>query len=478
MVFCLAAAVQYSQQSLILNQTTYNLYSAGPSAAGFDQQGYAMCHYKRTFLEVSGAPELQHFVINGALRNGNVGVGLSALNESAGFLANSGVQMSFRYRVKLGSKQGLMLGISGGFVRQRIDFSRVQAEAPEELSQFTSIQSSTSPDASFGFTYYFKSFLLMGTANHLLGSGYIYKDALPGKDLRFSTIPQYCILARKAIGLGNEQWELLPTVIFRSFQGLDFQPDVSLHVAFKQKVILGAGYRAASAWYSTIGIGISRDIKVFYSYEYNGVRHAMAGGGHEIGLRFGFGSEKSPVNNEKTSQNRREIRALEERLDLGEQRLSIARQSVDSLQANVAALKKELESLKAAQLNKEDISMLVKQASATSGTAQAFVAALEEAESGGITKDEGFRKSYHIVLGVYQLPEYARKYQRFLLRELDFKTTLLSPQGQQNRYIYVTTEKIFTDLTSALTELAALKKETAVRTITRGEPWVLQISEK
>ncbi len=489
-----------AQQSILLNQSSYNLFTINPAMAGINNDIQANCHYKKNWLGLSESPELVQVTVDGGLHKNKYGLGISIVNEKAGIFSKTYLAGSFRYKVKLAANHALLFGLSAGFQRQLSDFSKLKADAPDEFSQWPQQQAVTVPDAAFGLTYQFKRLLVFASANQLLQQNFSYKEPVFNKALQYKTIPYYVIGAQYTFELKKDVLNYTPNLMVRTPQGLPTQFDLNNTFTYKAKVLAGIGYRHNYAAYGSLGYNITEKLRVIYSYEYALGLQSITKGGHEVGLSFGLvnGGGKAKSNSDV---DKNKLDEVFEKLDKHDQQVEVLNRRVDSLDKNMQRLKDEMAVLKSKQVSQDEIvkaidaylssdagkGKLNTNTTATSSTTAAT-------KSNTIDKGKKYKvinpktdndvdlamdslnANYKIVLGVYQLANYAKDYQKFLKREMNYDTKLVQLPDHPKQYIYVCNIGEYAKLKEALVKLKEVRAQVKNKSgeITRGDAWILQ----
>ena len=81
--------------------------------------------------------------------------------------------------------------------------------------------------------------------------------------------------------------------------------------------------------------------------------------------------------------------------------------------------------------------------------------------------------------GVYQQLSYAKEYQKLIKRETGTETILVEIPGHPKKYLYVCNNKEHVALKPALSQLREVNKQLGSLKveITKGKPWILQLSK-
>lgn len=485
-----------AQQNIIKNQSAYNLFVLNPAALALNNELSVNCHYKKNWLGITESPESIQLTIEGALSKEQHGLGLSINNEQAGIFSKTYFSGTYRYRIKLNKSQNLYFGLSAGFQKQQSDFSKIKAESPEEFALWPEQQTSTIPDAAFGLVYTHNKLVIMASAGQILKQDYSYKEPVYNSAFSYKTIPQFNFSLQYTFTLGSEVWKYTPLFILRTTQGLPFQLDVVNTLLFKDRFMLGIGYRYLYAAYASLGCIVSDKLRIIYSYEYSLGMQSTTKAGHEIGLRFMFGN-LSKKSNQKNVLNVNELEEILIKLDQQDQQIESLTQKVDSLDKNTKEIKLQISKLKNQQIDPAEIKLtvenyvaqstfiLTKKTSEDSSqvkshknvtTAGKYKVIITEEKNEQLLKEENEGSKYQIVIGVYQLINYAKDYQKLVERHLKMKTTLIQLAGHPKNYIYVCTTKEYNSLSDALVDLKELRSKIKDQKLelTRGEAWILQ----
>jgi type IX secretion system PorP/SprF family membrane protein len=488
LIAVLIRTIAIAQQSVLLNQTAFNTYVINPAVIGLSAGPAVNCHYKKNWLGFAESPEVSQLTIDGPFNHDKSAVGMSLLNEKAGISTNTYFSLAMRHRFKLSKESDVSFGISGGFNRQISDFAKFKAQSPEEFSTWPTQQSVTVPDASVGGLFRFKKLHIGISANHILSQNIVFKEPAYNSELIYKPLSNYILHATHTFQLTGD-WDLAGNIIIRSTHGLPVQPDLSATIEYNKKVTLTCGWRPYYAIYAGIGANMTERFSVRYFYEYSRQINAISLGGHEIGIRFALVKSGHEQTIERSTE---ETDGVYEKIDRYDQEIITMRRKMDSLDQNLAKLKSEVERLKNQQLSPEEINNAIDHYFESTDSKKSKSAG--EAERGNLPSknyriirssgDENqnydtIRGNYRVVYGVYQLLTYAKEYQKLIKRETGLETVLIEIPGHPKKYLYVCHNKEHTALKPSLKQLKEVNKyfESLKIEITKGKPWILQISK-
>ncbi|MCM8571148.1 type IX secretion system membrane protein PorP/SprF, partial [Gramella jeungdoensis] len=108
------AAPGFSQQLPQFTQYMYNTISINPAYAGSRDGFSAVGLHRSQWADFEGAPTTQTLSIHSPLSNDKVGLGLSIINDNAGYENYTYAYGDFSYRLDLSDDVTLRLGLKAG----------------------------------------------------------------------------------------------------------------------------------------------------------------------------------------------------------------------------------------------------------------------------------------------------------------------------------------------------------------------------
>lgn len=124
LVLLAVAKGSYGQQDPLYSQYMFNVQAYNPAYAGTWQSIGFMALGRYQWVGFDGGPETQTFTIQSPMRNENVGLGLSVINDRIGEEKRFAVFSDYSYRLKLDQNVYLRLGIKAGFTSYQNDLSK------------------------------------------------------------------------------------------------------------------------------------------------------------------------------------------------------------------------------------------------------------------------------------------------------------------------------------------------------------------
>jgi type IX secretion system PorP/SprF family membrane protein len=241
------------------------------------------------------------------IKNEKMGIGLIAYNDAIGVAANTGINLAYSYRFKVGQKTTMALGVQPTYTNVSQKLSQVRNI---DLADGIFGKDITSNLFNAGLGLYlsndkaFFSFSVPQIIEQKYGSG----DTAKGRIRR-----HYFAMAGFVIGKGNVK--VKPSAMFRYSGGSNVGVDLNANIWFKDKIALGfSGRKSQTALYgqefvdAIVGmfeVQLTPQLRLGYAYDYNTTRLNTNNGSlsqslvstptHEWLLRYEFGYGKSKI---------------------------------------------------------------------------------------------------------------------------------------------------------------------------------------
>lgn len=307
LLLALAGGV-YAQQVPVFNQYIFNPYVYNPARAGSGENGQLFLGHKKQWANMPGAPSSSILTFELPLYAQNSGVGMTFYADQSHIFSKVGGSFTYAYHIRTGDAddQLLSFGVSGGFLNQRIDFSKAQIQTADDPTLLTKAQSSTAFEVAFGLRYTYKRLTLDFSAPQLANTSIRYLDDQGGSGLsEFKLVNHFLAGARYKIPLSIEnQLYLEPVAMVRAVVNLPVQYDLNFLLNWHNKVSVGGGWRSggaggvfASGINASFAAHINDNITIGYIYEMGGRQslRPFLGDTHEFSLGFKFNKSQNKV---------------------------------------------------------------------------------------------------------------------------------------------------------------------------------------
>lgn len=278
-----------AQQLPMFTHYMYNTLSVNPAYAGSRDALTITALHRSQWVNFSGAPVTQTLTMHAPLRSEHLGVGLSVSNDKIGPTNNTSVFADFAYIMRVSSKGRFALGLSGGANIFQAKLASLQLDQQVDPVFQNNITNRTTPNFGFGAYYYLPRFYAGVSVPNLLENSYSEVQQTGGNYLIAKEQRHYFLIAGAVLPLGDKL-AFKPTVLLKVTNAAPAQADVTASFLIMDRLLLGAMYRTGDAAGALVGIDITQQLHLGYSFDWSfGVKtFDNNAGSHELVLRYDF----------------------------------------------------------------------------------------------------------------------------------------------------------------------------------------------
>ncbi|MFN0033170.1 MAG: type IX secretion system membrane protein PorP/SprF [Flavobacteriales bacterium] len=286
-----------AQQDPLFTQYMFNTLSINPAYAGSADRLSAVAIHRSQWVNFEGAPTTQSITAHSPLKNENISIGGSIINDKYGPVKQTGIYVDASYRIFMGRNR-LAFGLKGGVNLFSANLTDLSPWVKDDAVFASNISNSPLPNFGFGAMYYSKRFYAGISAPKLL-SNRLLPDNLPDTVTLNSVEKQHLFLIAGGVFDISYYTKFKPTLMLRTVSGAPLSAEVTAQFLFYEKLWVGAMYR----WEDAVGVlmqyEVNNKFKIGYAYDYtlSDIRR-YSDGSHEIMLGFdlikGFPADLSP----------------------------------------------------------------------------------------------------------------------------------------------------------------------------------------
>jgi type IX secretion system PorP/SprF family membrane protein len=278
-----------AQQDPMYTHYMYNTLVINPGYAGSRDALTITALHRSQWVDYKGAPVVQTLTMHSPLRNEHLGIGLSISNDKIGPTNNTSAVVDFAYIMKLTKKSKLALGISAGADMFKANLGSVLLDQQSDPSFQNNVNNRITPNFGFGAYYSRDRFYAGLSIPKIIQNNYSDLNQTAGNVLAGQEQRHYFFIAGAMIKM-SDVLEFKPTTLVKATAGSPLQADVTASFLIASKVLLGAMYRTGDAVGLLVGLDITQQFHVGYSYDYSyGLKNfKYHQGSHEIMLRYDF----------------------------------------------------------------------------------------------------------------------------------------------------------------------------------------------
>jgi type IX secretion system PorP/SprF family membrane protein len=272
----------FSQQLPQFTQYMFNTISINPAYAGSREALSVVALHRSQWVGLGGGPTTQTFSIHSPMKNENVGLGFSFINDQSGFENTSFIYADYSYTIRIGLETKLAFGLKGGFTSYSIDQELRNAEPNDPT--ISGIEDRRSPNIGAGLFLHTNKWYIGLSAPRILNNNH-------NKLQNFAVLDRvsYYFTGGLVVDI-NEGVKFKPSFLVKGTNGAPLSYDLTANFLFNDKLWLGAAYRlneSAGALGVIADFQISKQLRVGYAYQYpttNAV--SFTNSTHEILLIF------------------------------------------------------------------------------------------------------------------------------------------------------------------------------------------------
>jgi len=287
-ILFLSASAAFAQQLPQFTQYMFNTISINPAYAGSRETLSIVGLHRSQWVGLEGGPETQTLSIHTPLRNENMGLGISFINDKLGYENFSYLYADYSYTIKTSENTKLAFGMKAGMTHYTLDETLLNDSSVVNDPFFNDVSNRWSPNVGAGLFLHSPRWYVGLSAPRILNTDYNKgRDGLTDY-VAFERVSYY-ITGGYVFDL-NENTKLKPSVLLKATNGAPLSFDASANFLFHDKFWIGGAYRVnqyAAAIGGIADFQISKQMRIGYAYEYPlSDIAAYTSGTHEVLLMF------------------------------------------------------------------------------------------------------------------------------------------------------------------------------------------------
>jgi type IX secretion system PorP/SprF family membrane protein len=288
----------FAQQDPLVSQYMFNQLFLNPAYAGSHLYPNASLLFRDQWVGYAGAPVTELLSMDGNLKNQNMGLGFTLVNDHIGVTNRTGLYGDYAYHLKLNDKMTLSMGLSGGADMYEAQLTSLTVWNPDDPVFASNIQSKLVPNFGTGLYLYGKDYyaglsiptMLSYKPNTFL---YINMNDLPELQRTYYLTGGYTYVIDKNVSLK-------PSLLFEYINGAPVTVDFNLNALLDNKIYLGVSYRTGDDFIAMVEVYVSVNIRVGYAYDYPiSAMSNVAAGSQEINISYDLGELAKQVGRPK-----------------------------------------------------------------------------------------------------------------------------------------------------------------------------------
>jgi type IX secretion system PorP/SprF family membrane protein len=271
-----------AQQRPQFTQFMYNNLAINPAYAGVDEVLSLTFVNRNQWSGVENAPSTQSFAAHTPIKNKNIGIGLSILNDKIGVHKNLTALTNYSYRINLSERTSLSMGLQAGVTNLKSDYASLSGNSNDPKLA----RSINETIFGFGAGIYFKSsrFQLGLSAPDLLSKKVQMNDTVSISIRRINLLA----ISRYRITL-SQSFEMEPGVMVKYFPDLPVSFDLNLNFIYRKVITAGLSYRGNESVDFLLKLQVTPRLQLGYAYDYP-IKYAaeLANASNELMINYQF----------------------------------------------------------------------------------------------------------------------------------------------------------------------------------------------
>lgn len=285
-----------AQQDPMYSQYLFNTMAINPAYAGSTDMISIMALHRSQWSSFEGAPTTQTILGHMPLKDENMGLGLSIVNDAIGPTKQTGFYANYSYRLKIDNQTDLRLGLKLGGNLFSANLTDLDLSESSDVAFQTNISNQFLPNFGFGMYWknekYFVGLSLPKLMRNELGSELVATSTT--EEFVFNQKRHFFLIGGYIMDL-NPDVQFKPSFVFKHVAHAPSSFDLSANFFLKQKLWLGANYRFGDSFGAQVQY-IFNDInlRVGYGYDYTlSALGAYTGATHEIMVRYDIARKRA-----------------------------------------------------------------------------------------------------------------------------------------------------------------------------------------
>lgn len=264
-----------------------NMNIVNPAYAGMDNSSLITSTLRKQWTGIAEAPETQAVSVSAPL-GGNLGIGLSVINDRTFIEKQTYLGIDLSYKLQLSATADLYFGIKAGGNFYNVNTTGLQTYGVESDPALSSI-GSLNPNIGVGAVYKNGPMYLSLSVPSMLKTKKATNDM--GYAMVVSQDPRFYLSGGYDIQLNSALTDLVlkPSVMLRYVNGTPLSADFTTMLEIDKKFNIGLMYRTDNVYGSLASISLGKHFSFGYAYEMSTMSElASARNTNEILLQYKF----------------------------------------------------------------------------------------------------------------------------------------------------------------------------------------------
>ncbi|MEQ9427078.1 MAG: type IX secretion system membrane protein PorP/SprF [Cyclobacteriaceae bacterium] len=292
-VALISAYQSKAQQQVMFTQYMFNLLALNPAYAGSTEALSATFLSRHQWVGIDGAPNTQTLSVHSPIRKNKIALGLMFLRDKIGIDTQNGVFGSYAYRIHIGEKRHIAMGLQFGFTDFRSNFSEIAGRTTDPDPNFMSDEvRAFLPNIGTGFFYNTDRLYAGFSVPFLLNS---FVEGSTNGSLGAEQVRHWFFMAGYVFDI-NHNLKLKPSGLLKVVKGAPMELDVNANLIIDDKVWVGLSWRSFDSIDLLFELQLNNQLKLGYAYDITtSALGRVNNGSHEFMLQYLLAFSKDRV---------------------------------------------------------------------------------------------------------------------------------------------------------------------------------------
>jgi type IX secretion system PorP/SprF family membrane protein len=228
-----------SQQLPQFSQYVFNGLYVNPAYAGYKNDLFLHTTYRNQWNNFPGAPKTLSVSADFSAEDGRMGYGISFLNDKLGPTESNIGLLTYSYRVQMGRKSFLGLGVSTGFSDYRLNGNLLYENDPNDPLIPEDVVRKVVPNLNSGLFFYNEEFYAGFSVFNMIG-----RSALRSEDVALAYHDFHYYLTAGAMLYFSDDLQFKPSFLIKHAKGSPSSLDLNGMFFLKERLWIGGSFRS------------------------------------------------------------------------------------------------------------------------------------------------------------------------------------------------------------------------------------------
>ncbi len=276
----------WAQQDAMFTHYMFNTQAVNPGYAGSRDALTITGLHRSMWAGFNGAPTTQTLTMHTPVFDENFGMGMSVLNDKIGPTNLTSFSLDLAYRFKVSSKAKLAFGIKPSVGIRSVNLTALALETEGDNAFSANVNNQIIGNVGAGLYFYTPTFYTGISAPGILENKLDVTDGI-SQIAKYQR--HYFYIIGGVMKMSNKV-KFKPTALVKATAEAPVEADLTASFLFNDKFWMGAMFRTGDAVGALLGINITDQFSIGYSFDWSYANQTMKynGGSHELMLRYDF----------------------------------------------------------------------------------------------------------------------------------------------------------------------------------------------